>query len=242
MNTNQTKGLITTINLPDKHVKFTGISMYIIIVGAGGIGKRLTELTLKDGNHNVIVIDKDQSRCEEIARKFDAVAINADATQEETLDESEIKKADVVVTTTDDDATNLMVLSLAKNKGVKNLVSVVNQEESKPMYMEKNVKMIKSPNVVMAEQLYKSIKHPNVEEYMNVGNYAEIFRLPIHENSPLSGKTIKKIGLPKKSLIVAIERDQKFIIPTDDVELFAGDRVTVLAHKDQVDKVASIFS
>jgi trk system potassium uptake protein TrkA len=122
------------------------------------------------------------------------------------------------------------------------LVSVVNQEESKPMYMEKNVKMIKSPNVVMAEQLYKSIKHPNVEEYMNVGNYAEIFRLPIHENSPLSGKTIKKIGLPKKSLIVAIERDQKFIIPTDDVELFAGDRVTVLAHKDQVDKVASIFS
>jgi trk system potassium uptake protein TrkA len=107
MNTNQTKGLITTINLPDKHVKFTGISMYIIIVGAGGIGKRLTELTLKDGNHNVIVIDKDQSRCEEIARKFDAVAINADATQEETLDESEIKKADVVVTTTDDDATGL---------------------------------------------------------------------------------------------------------------------------------------
>ncbi len=34
--------------------------MYIVIVGAGGIGKRLTELTLKDGNHNVIVIDKDQ--------------------------------------------------------------------------------------------------------------------------------------------------------------------------------------
>ena len=103
--------------------------MYIVIVGAGGIGKRLTELTLKDGNHNVIVIDKDQARCEEIARKYDAVAINADATQEDTLDESEVKKADVLVTTTDDDATNLMVVSLAKNKGVKHLISVVNQED-----------------------------------------------------------------------------------------------------------------
>ncbi len=216
--------------------------MYLVIVGAGGIGKRLTEMALKDGNHNVIVIDKDQARCEEIARKYDAVAINADATQEETLEESEVKKADVLVATTNDDATNLMVIGLAKNKGVKHLVSVVNQEESKPMYMEKAVKMVKSPNVVMAEHLYKSIKHPNVEEYMNVGNYAEIFRLPITSNSKLSKKTIKKIGLPKKSLIVAIERDHKFIIPTEDVELFSGDRVTVLAHKDQVDRVASLFS
>jgi trk system potassium uptake protein TrkA len=216
--------------------------MYIVIIGAGGIGKRLTELALKDGHHNVIVIDKDQARCEEIARKYDAVSINADATQEETLEESEVKKADVLVTTTNDDAVNLMVVSLAKNKGVKHLVSVVNQEESKPMYMEKGVKMVKSPDYVMAESLYKSIKHPTVEEYMKVGEYAEIFRIPISENSGLSGKIIKKIGLPKKSLIVAIERDSKFIIPTDEVELFTGDKVTVLSHKDQVDKVAKLFS
>jgi len=216
--------------------------MYIVIIGAGGIGKRLTELALEDGNNNVIVIDKDQTRCEEIARKYDAVAINADATQEDTLDESEVKKADVLVTTTRDDATNLMVVSLAKNKGVKHLISVVNQEESKPMYMEKDVKMVKSPNIVMAEHLYKSIKHPTVEEYMNVGMYAEIFRLPINSDSKLSGKTITDIGLPKKSLIVAVERDRKFIIPTDDIELFSGDKVTVLAHKDQVNRVAALFS
>ena len=216
--------------------------MYIVIVGAGGIGRKLTEIALKDGNHNVIVIDKDQTSCEEIARKYDAVAINADATQEETLDESEVKKADVLVATTNDDATNLLVVSLAKNKGVKHLVAVVNQEERKPLYMEKGVKMIKNPDIVMAETLYKSIKHPNIEEYMNVGEHAEIFRLPVSKESELSGKSIKKIGLPKKSLIVAVERDHKFIIPTEDVELFLGDKVTVLAHKDQVEKVAKIFS
>ncbi len=219
-----------------------GINMYIIIVGAGGIGKRLTEHILNEAKHNIIVIDKNQERCEEIARKFDAVAINADATLEETLDEAEIKKANVLVATTDDDAVNLMVCSLAKNKGVKHLVSVVNQQESKPMYAEKNIIMVKSPNVLMAEHIYKSIIHPDVEDYMNVGKHAEIFRIPVAPNSKFSGKTIKKIGLPKKSLIVAIERDHKFIIPTEDVELFAGDKATVLAHKDQVDKVAALFS
>jgi trk system potassium uptake protein len=216
--------------------------MYIIIIGAGGIGRRLTEMAVSEGKNNVIILDKSQERCEEIARKYDAVAINADATQEEALDEADVKKADVLVTTTKDDAGNLMICSLAKNKGVKHLVSVVNQDESKPMYMEKNIKMVKSPNIVMAEHLYKSIKHPTVEDYMNVGKYAEIFRIPVSANSNFSGKTIKKIGLPKKSLIVAIERDNKFIIPTEDVELFAGDKATVLAHKDQVDKVAALFS
>lgn len=215
--------------------------MYIIVVGAGGIGSRLTELILKDGNHSVVVIDKDKERCEEIARKYDAVAINADTTQEEALKESEIGKADVLVATTDDDAINLMVCSLAKNKGVKHLVSVVNQEESKPMYLEKNVKMVRNPDIVMARHLFKAIKHPNVEDYMDVGIHAEIFRLPIRQNSKLSGKTITQAGFPKKSLIVAIERDNKLIIPTEDVELFEVDTVTVLAHMNQVDKVVNLF-
>jgi len=215
--------------------------MYIVIVGAGGIGRRLTEIAIKDGNHNLVVIDKNQIACENVARKYDVVAINADATQEETLEESEIKKADVLVTTTKDDAVNIMVCSLAKNLGVKNLISVVNRDESKPMYMEKCVKLVKNPNTIMAEHLFKSIKHPNVEEYMNVGKYAEIFRMSVKPNSKLSGKTIGKIGLPKKSLIVAIERAEKFIIPIDTVQLFSGDKVTILSHKNQVDKVADLF-
>ena len=102
--------------------------------------------------------------------------------------------------------------------------------------------MNKNPDLVMAEHLYKSIKHPSVEEYMDVGKYAEIFRIPISKNSHLSKKTIKDIGLPRKSLIVAIERGEKFIIPTEDVELIAGDKVTILSHKDQVDRVAELFS
>lgn len=215
--------------------------MYIIIVGAGGIGIQLTKLLLEDKNHNIVVIEEDKEQCEEIARKYDVVAINADTTREETLDESEVKKADILVATTDDDATNLMVCSLAKNKGAKHLISVVNQEESKPMFMEKSVKMERNPNILMAEQLFKSIKHPNIEEYMNVGNHAEIFQIALHPDSKLSGKKFAQIGLPKKSLIIAIERDNKLIIPTENIDIYSGDKITVLADKSKVDKVIDIL-
>ncbi len=230
-----------TRNLSSKH---KGAVMYIIVVGLGRIGQRLTELALKDDRYsnNVIVIDKNQEKCEEAARKYDAVVINADATQEETLGESEVKKANVLVATTRDDAVNLMVVSLAKNKGVKQIISLVNQEESIPMFMEKGVKIVKNPDLIIAENLYRAIKYPTVVDFMNVGETASIFRIPLPEISKLSGKPIKDIGLPKKSLIVAVERENRFIIPTEDVELQSGDKITVIAHKDIVDKVTKILS
>jgi trk system potassium uptake protein len=216
--------------------------MYIVIVGASGIGKRLTELALGEKHHNVVVIDKNEDRCEYIARKFDAIAINADATQEETLDELDVKKADVLIATTTDDATNLLVVSLAKNRGVKNLIAVANQEESKPLYREKGVKIINKPDIVVAEMIYTSIKHPTIEGFLNVDEHAEVIRLPLLPKSSFDHKTITEIWTHHKSLVVAIERNDKFIIPTDDLTLHEGDIVTIIVEKNRVDKVVNMFS
>jgi len=216
--------------------------MHIIIVGASGIGRRLTELCLADGHHNIVVIDKDQNKCEEIARKYDAVAIHADATQEEILDELDIKKADVMISTTKDDATNLLIVSFAKNRGVKNLISVVNQDESKPLYMEKGVRMIKKPDIIMAEMIFKSIKYPTIEGYLNVNDHAEVIRLPLGKDSYFSGKTIKDIWVHQRGLVIGIEREKDFFIPNDEILLSEGDILTVLVQKDKVEKLVRLFS
>ena len=215
--------------------------MYIIMIGAGGIGKKLVELALKD-KHNLVVIEKEEEKCEDLARKFDVAIINADATQEETLKEAEVKKADALIATTADDSINLMVVSLAKNMKVPLLISVVNKEEAKPMFQEKGVNIVKNPDDLMAEYLYKSLKHPTVDDFMHVGEKAEMFTLPLSMKSKLSGKPIKKVKLPKKCLIVAIEREEEFIIPTEEVEIYPGDKITVLAPKEQVDKVGKLLS
>ena len=217
-------------------------AMYIIIVGASGIGRRLTELCLADAHHNLVIIDKDQDKCEEMARKYDAVAVHADATKEEILDELDIKKADVLIATTDDDATNLLITSFAKNRGVKNLISVVNQDESKPLYMEKGVRMIKKPDMIMAEMIFKSIKYPTIEGYMNVNDHAEVIRLPLMKNSYFFGKSIKDVWVQQKGLVICIERSGEFFIPTEDILFSEGDILTILVPKEKVDKVVRLLS
>jgi trk system potassium uptake protein TrkA len=215
--------------------------MFIVIIGASGIGESLINLIRKEKKHHIVLIDKNLENCEKIVKKHDIIVINGDATKNEILEESEINKADVLVTTTNDDSTNLMVISLAKNMGIKRFVSIVNREESIPLYMEKNVKLIKDPNELMSNQMFRAIQQPSIENFLNIHESSEIVRVSIDPNSILCGKNINKINLPKKSLILTIERDDKLYIASDEGKLYSGDVVTLLTEKTQVENIIKLF-
>ena len=213
--------------------------MYIVVVGAGEIGEKLAYLALRNKD-DVVVIEKNKDKCDEIAKKYDAVVINADATVKETLEEAGVDKADALVTTADD-ATNLLVISLAKTMGVKSLVSLVRNEESKPMFLEKGVNVVGNPSAITAEYLYRAIRYPTVKDFMSLGNKAEIFKIDIPPNSKVIGKSIAEVKLPSKVSIIAIERDGEVIIPMKDTRFKENDIVTILARKDKIDKTTDIF-
>jgi trk system potassium uptake protein TrkA len=215
--------------------------MFIVIIGASGIGETLIDLIRKEKRHHIILIDKNLENCEKIVKKHDIIVINGDATQNEILEESEIKRADVLVTTTNDDSTNLMVISLAKNMGIKRFVSIMNREESIPLYMEKNVKLIKDPNELMSRQIFRAIQQPTIENFLNIHESSEIVRVSIDPNSILCGKNINKIKLPKKTLILTIERDDKLYIASNEGKLISGDIITLLTEKNQVENIIKIF-
>ena len=215
--------------------------MFIVIIGASGIGESLVELIRKQKRHYVVVIDKNLENCEKIVKKHDIIVINGDATKNDVLQESEINKADVLVTTTNDDSTNLMVISLAKNMGIKNFVSLVNREESIPLYMEKDVKTIKDPNDLMAKQMFRAIQQPSIENFLNINESSEIVRVSIDPNSILCGKNINKLKLPRNTLILTIEREEKLYIASNEGKLFSGDVITLLTEKTQIEKIIKIF-
>lgn len=214
--------------------------MYILIVGAGGIGQKLTDIALKNKD-DVVVIEKDKEKCDEFSKKYDAVIINADATNKETLESAEINRADAVVTTADD-ATNLLVISIAKNIGVRSLVSVVNSEENRPMFIEKGANTVGNPNTLMANYMYRAVKRPMIKDFMSLGGHAEIFKIVLPEQSKIVGKKLKDINLPKRVSIIAIERNSDIIIPIPDTSLSVGDSVTVLAREDKIDKAMELFA
>jgi len=95
--------------------------MYIVIVGAGDIGSPLLEIATAGGNE-VVVIERDKERAERASRQYDCLVIHDDATSKDTLEDAGVDRADALISTTDQDATNIMVCLLAQELEVPDIV------------------------------------------------------------------------------------------------------------------------
>lgn len=89
--------------------------MKAVIVGAGRTGFLIAKWLSM--NHEVTVIDRNQRILDEIAYMLDVLAVSGDATLPETLRRAKAGEADYVVTTTDNDQTNIIVSALSKTMG-----------------------------------------------------------------------------------------------------------------------------
>ena len=218
-------------------------SVYIIVVGAGRVGESLIKITTERG-HNVVVIDKDEDRCSEIGQKYDVIAVCGDSTIKSVLEDARARKADALVTATNDDAVNLLTILVAKELGVKSLVSLVSQPDHALMFRRIGANVMENPASAVAEYLYRVLQRPSIRDFMSIGGgEAEIFEIVVTSNALVAGKTLDGLKLPHRdALIVAIVRKGKITIPRGNTTIRVGDRVTVFALAKRIEEITKLFT
>lgn len=220
--------------------------MYLIIVGAGDIGGQLIDIATQGGNE-VVVIERDQRRAETAASSYDCLVLNDDATVKDSLQDAGIERADAVISTTDRDATNIMVCLLAGEFDVSNVVSVVHDPNHMNIFERIGASTMQNPQRLIAEYLYRAVERPSVVDYMPVGETAEVFEIHIGEDAPIAGKTLAEAAsegiITDDMLLVAVERngDANPITPRGDTRIQPGDLVTVYSEQGATPRVTDIF-
>jgi trk system potassium uptake protein TrkA len=217
--------------------------MYIIVVGAGRVGESLIKIATERG-HNVVVIDKDETKCNDIGQNYDVIAICGDSTIRSILEDARARKADALVTTTNDDAVNLLTILTGKELGVQSLVSLVSQPEHAHMFRRQGANVMENPASAVAEYLYRVLQRPSVRDFMSIGGgEAEIFEIVVTYKAHVVGKTLDDLKLPQKdALIVAITRNERIIIPKADTVIREKDRVTVFAKAKRIEEITKMFT
>jgi trk system potassium uptake protein TrkA len=222
--------------------------MYIVIVGAGDIGRPLIEIAVADGNE-VVVVEHDDRRADRIASDHDCLVINADATVKDTLEDAGATHADAIISTTDQDATNIMVCLLSKELEVENIVSVVHNPEHMSVFRQIGVHTIENPQRLIAEYLYRSVRRPSIIDYMRVGEQAAVFEISVDDDAPVAGTTLNEAAseglITDDILIVAVERegedDSLPITPRGSTTIEPGDVLTVYSAKGATPDVTDLF-
>ena len=220
--------------------------MYVIIVGAGDIGTPLIDIATHSGN-DVVVIEREPGKADEIAGEYDCMVLNADATLKETLDDAGAGRADAIVSTTDQDATNVMVCLLAEEFDVPTVTSVVHDPEHMNLFRQIGVNTIENPQHLIAGYLYRAVARPAIVDYMRIGEKAEVFEITVTEDAPIAGKTLTEAGeesfLSDDVLIVAIDREgeAKPLTPHGNTKIKSNDLLTVYSAIGAEQELTDVF-
>jgi trk system potassium uptake protein TrkA len=219
--------------------------MYVIVVGAGAIGSQVIDV-LSGGGHEIVVVERDQELAERIGREHDMLMLNADATKKDTLADAGIERADAVISTTDEDATNIMVLLLAQEFDVASLVTVVQNPEHMDLFRRIGANALENPQKLIAEYLVRAVERPAIKDFMTLAGDAEIFEVIVTEDAPIAEKTIIEADeenlIGEDVLVVAIERGDEVITPKGNTVIHAGDLVTVFSREGVTQRVVNEFA
>lgn len=217
--------------------------MHIIIVGAGKLGYLLAEF-LSQKDNNVVMIDTNESKLERANNQFDILTYKANGAQIPVLEEFNVKNADLLIATTNNDDTNMLICSLAKKLGCKRVVARVRNPEYSGQIDElkkhMNIDYVANPELEMAKEI---AAHLFKGQALNMEDFAKgkvsIINIRVHDSEGMKGNKIKDINIPKSVLIAAILRDGEIIIPNGDTMLEENDTLYLIGEKEAIGSLAS---
>ncbi|PIU22088.1 MAG: hypothetical protein COT14_03050 [Candidatus Diapherotrites archaeon CG08_land_8_20_14_0_20_30_16] len=207
--------------------------MYFVIVGAGKISFALIQLLL-DHDHEVVLVEKDIERCQQIADDFDIIAISDDATKEKVLEQANVKGCDALIALTDSDEVNLIVGMMAKEKGAKKVaVRLAKTTYDKTILTKMGIDLSIHPEVAAAMYIEEILLKPVLIDlaFLSTGE-AELEEILVTKSSEYYGKKIKQINTDDER-IIAVYEGKKLKYPKDDCVLKENDKILVLVNRSQ---------
>jgi len=214
----------------------------VIILGGSKIGFQTALILCKLGIKTKL-IEMDIEKCEQIAEKLhNTLIINGDGTNIDLLKSEGIETTDGFVAVTGYDEDNLLVSLLAKHLGAKKVIAKVDRTNYVPILEKIGVDAVVNPRITTSSAILRSIRRGKIISLtlLKEGK-AEVIELIVHSNSQIVNTPLKNARLPKNSIIGAIVRWNKVIIPHGEDIIQANDKIIIFALSSDIKKIERIF-
>ncbi len=138
--------------------------MYVVIVGAGRVGVSMARW-LVAAEHEIVVIDRDASRCEKLDEELGSITIAGDGTEAGVLEAAGTSRADILIAATGKDEDNLVACQLAKHRfKVSVTVSLVNIREHEELFNLLGIDVKVETTGLIASRIQEELAELLVEE------------------------------------------------------------------------------
>lgn len=210
--------------------------MYILIVGCGIIGSSLAKALVME-EHEVLVIDKDITRCEKLEEDLGSITVNGDGCEADVLSASGINRADLVIAVTGSDADNLVSCQLAKHLfNVPKAISLINNPANTTLFKLLNVDVtVSSTDLILSHIEEELPAHGLVHLMPLTGTNRALVQIKIPPDAKVVGKCLKDLTLPDGTLVSMIitETGDAYLANNETVIEGNGDLIALTNTNDE---------
>jgi len=216
--------------------------MYIIIGGGGDIGYYLTKSLLSQG-HEVLLLEKGATRYQALNEELGQAVVRGDACEAKTMEEVGVSRADVVIAVTGDDEDNLVICQMAKKRfKVGRTIARLNNPKHTEIFQRLGIDITVSPTRAILSLIEAELPSSRYVPLMTLKSAGlEIIELRIPAESPIAGKMLRDVNLPRTGNIALIIRDKQFITPTAETQLMPNDEIFALVNREGEEALRNAF-
>jgi trk system potassium uptake protein TrkA len=216
----------------------------IVIIGGGNVGLAVASRLEKAATRmRTRVIEANRARAERAADALErTIVLHGDGLDIDLLREAGIERADVVLSLTDDDKTNMLASVRGKSAGADMAISLVNDPTLVPLMSPLGIDAYVNPRSTTVSSILRHIRHGRVRGVYSIGDAeAEVIEAQVLSTSPMAGKTIREIDFPEGALLGAVQRGKKILRPTGATRIEEGDAVVIFALTKDVPAVETLL-
>ncbi len=214
----------------------------VMILGGSSIGEKTARNLCKE-NFKVKLIEKNREKAEMLAEQLNnTLVIHGDGRDLELLEEEHIRETDAFIAVTGNSETNIMSCLVAKSKGVKKTIALVENMDYIDISQTIGIQSLINKKLIAASNIFRHIRKGEILALANLHNIdAEVFEFEVKDKAKVTKKSIKELNIPREAVFGGIIRNEKAIMVTGDMEIRTGDKVIVFCLPEAINTVESLF-
>jgi trk system potassium uptake protein len=205
--------------------------MRIAFVGAGEVAVRTAELLIERG-HQVVIIENDQEKIQELSDTLDCSFLHGDGSKPAILREVNPEQTDVLFCLTDSDQVNLISSLVGRTLGFKRVIPSIQDPEFEGICWELDLKDTILPSRTVSRYLADMVEGVDILELSTViKGEARFFTFTVDKEK---GMSVADLDLPKNARLICYYRDGRFSLADQETKLRKGDETVILAHSEVI--------
>ena len=212
--------------------------MDIVVVGAGQVGRAVAKGL--HGEHSIVVVDHNPEKLDDLRYEADVMTYEGDGADLEVLEKAHTDEADMIIASTDDDRTNILVCATAGalNDDLFSIARVAETGFLKSWQYSKkafNVDLMVGSDYLTARSLVQVgfRQMAQVVEYFDHGQIAMVeFNVP--HDCHLAGEPVKEVDVYDGLRYAAVFHDEEMEVVGGDTVIPGGSRLLVIGRSEEV--------